>query len=132
MSMSSGNGSPRSDIFHNYHYNMHDNFSIDLPSPSLTASSQGTMKTPSMLSPPEKRSLTFARDGILGAQKVRKLSRTSSDRDVMQYRKAPSNNKKSSDSDDGFSSLKRKTPESGIDYPRRRATIAVGTLDPHV
>ena len=102
-----------------------DNFAIELPSPRLSATSNGVMKSPpnSLKSPNDRRGLSFSREGILGsAQKARNLSQSSGDRDSatngLQNRK---------DSDDGINPLKRRNTDAGSDYPRRRATIAVCT-----
>jgi len=99
-----------------------DNFAIELPSPRLSATTNGVIKSPNSLkSPNDRRALSFSREGILGsAQKARNLSQSSGDRESManglQNRK---------DSDDGINPLKRRSTDAGSDYPRRRATIAV-------
>ncbi|KFX92161.1 hypothetical protein O988_07389 [Pseudogymnoascus sp. VKM F-3808] len=124
MSNSSRDNSPAaSETMQGKHYQMsRDNFAIDLPpSPHLSATSNGVIKSPNALkSPTDRRGLSFSREGILGsAQKARNLSQSSGDRDSttngMQNRK---------DSDDGINPLKRRNTDAGSDYPRRRATIA--------
>jgi hypothetical protein len=128
MSNSSRDNSPAaSETMQGKHYQMsRDNFAIDLPpSPHLSATSNGVIKSPNALkSPTDRRGLSFSREGILGsAQKARNLSQSSGDRDSttngMQNRK---------DSDDGINPLKRRNTDAGSDYPRRRATIAVCIL----
>lgn len=103
-----------------------DNFAIDLPSPHLSATSNGVIKSPNSLkSPTDRRGLSFSREGILGsAQKARNLSQSSGDRDSTTNGNGMQNRK---DSDDGINPLKRRNTDAGSDYPRRRATIAVCT-----
>jgi hypothetical protein len=65
---------------------------------------------------------SFSREGILGsAQKARGLSQSSGDRESMTN--GLQNGRQNSD--DGINPLKRRSTDAGIDYPRRRATIAV-------
>ena len=123
MSNSSRDTSPTSESTQGKHYPMsRDNFAIELPSPRLSATTNGVIKSPNSLkSPNDRRALSFSREGILGsAQKARNLSQSSGDRESManglQNRK---------DSDDGINPLKRRSTDAGSDYPRRRATIAV-------
>lgn len=96
-------------------------FSIEIPSPQLTATNGNVLKSPTSLK--SARTPSFSREGILGsAQKARNLSQSSENRpDAM------SNGMKvqvGSD-DDGINPLKRRATDAGVDYPRRRATIAV-------
>src|SRR5690349_11730288 len=124
MSNSSRDNSPASESTQGKHHPMsRDNFAIELPSPRLSATSNGVIKSPNSLKSPanDRRGLSFSREGILGsAQKARNLSQSSGDRDSttngLQNRK---------DSDDGINPLKRRNTDAGSDYPRRRATIAV-------
>jgi hypothetical protein len=100
-----------------------DSFSIELPSPRLSATTNGVLKSPgnSLKSPNNHRALSFSREGILGsAQKARNLSQSSGDRDS-----ATASLQNLKDSDDGINPLKRRSTDAGNDYPRRRATIAV-------
>lgn len=81
----------------------------------------GNLNSPNSLkSPTSRRMQSFSREGILGsAQKARNLSQSSADRESI-----PNGISKPS-SDDGSNPLKRRSTDAGIDYPRRRATIAV-------
>lgn len=120
MSNSSRDNSPAaSEPMQGKHYQMsRDNFAIDLPSPHLSATSNGVIKSPT-----DRRGLSFSREGILGsAQKARNLSQSSGDRDS-----TPNGLQNRKDSDDGINPLKRRNTDAGSDYPRRRATIAVCT-----
>lgn len=97
-------------------------FTIEIPSPQLVASSNGVhlLKSPTSLK--SARTPSFSREGILGsAQKARNLSQSSDNRpgDV-------SNGLQKAPSDEGSNPLKRRNTDAGVDYPRRRATIAVG------
>ncbi|KAK0111580.1 hypothetical protein ONS95_001929 [Cadophora gregata] len=105
-----------------------DKFNIDIPSPRLQlitngngVNGNGALHSPNPLkSPNSRRVQNFSREGILGsAQKARNLSQSSGDRESMtngvQHRQ---------NSDDGINPLKRRSTDAGIDYPRRRATIA--------
>lgn len=97
-----------------------DSFHIEVPSPSLTAVN-GThgLKSPSALK--AQRTPSFSRDGILGAaQKARNMSQSSDNR------ADGANGMTKTPSDEGSNPLKRRnTDAGGVDYPRRRATIAV-------
>jgi len=108
-----------------------DNFSIDVPAPHLTLvtngniNGSGNLHSPNPLkSPTARRLANFSREGILGsAQKARNLSQSSGDRESMTN---GLQNRQNGTSDDGINPLKRRSTDAGIDYPRRRATIAVG------
>lgn len=71
----------------------------------------------------------FGREGILGsAQKARNLSQSSGDREQIVngiHGRQPANGVHTNGSEDGGNPLKRRSTDAGIDYPRRRATIAV-------
>jgi hypothetical protein len=128
MSESSPEGSPASEATGRRFVMPADTFSIELPSPRLGVNGNGVLKSPNPLkSPNNNRTLSFSREGILGsAQKTRNLSQSSGDREsaitgLHQNRK---------DSDDGINPLKRRSTDAGSDYPRRRATIAVGFYFP--
>ncbi|KAH8765278.1 hypothetical protein BGZ57DRAFT_765665 [Hyaloscypha finlandica] len=110
-----------------------DKFNIDIPnSPRLTLTTNGNhvngvngngnLNSPNPLkSPNARRVQSFSRDGILGsAQKTRNLSQSSGDRESM----TNGLNQTRQNSDDGINPLKRRSTDVGIDYPRRRATIA--------
>lgn len=98
-----------------------DGFSIDIPSPQLTASNgPNNLKSPTSLK--SARTPSFSREGILGAaQKARNLVQPSDNnrQDNM------SNGPHKTSSDEGMNPLKRRNTDAGVDYPRRRATIAV-------
>lgn len=103
------------------------------------------MNSPSLKSPAgARRMASFSRDGILGsAQKARNLSQSSGDREQIVSGlhggrhqtngntngngngNANGNSNHNNTSDDGINPLKRRSTDAGIDYPRRRATIAV-------
>ncbi|KAJ5040603.1 uncharacterized protein L3040_006253 [Drepanopeziza brunnea f. sp. 'multigermtubi'] len=114
-----------------------DKLKIDIPSPrlALLTNSNGNtteneaLHSPNPLkSPNSRRMQILARDGILGSgQKVRNLSQSSGDREPVingaQHRP---------NSDDGIDPLKRRITDAGIDYPRRRATIAVSLLNSEI
>jgi len=101
-------------------------FSIEMPSPfpQLATSTNGVnaLKSPTALK--SARAPSFSREGILGsALKARNLSQSSENRpDTV------SNGIQKAESDEGINPLKRRntSTDAGVDYPRRRATIAVG------
>lgn len=106
-------------------------FTIEIPPPQhIIASSNGVhaLKSPSTLK--SARPPNFSREGILGsAQKARNLSQSSDNRPD-----SVSNDIKTQSGDEGMNPLKRRNTgaDTGVDYPRRRATIAVGALpSPH-
>ncbi|KAK4193769.1 hypothetical protein QBC35DRAFT_371794 [Podospora australis] len=93
-------------------------FTVEIPSPQLLASTNGvnTLKSPNSLK--AGRTPSFSREGILGsAQKARNLSQSSDNR-------PESNGMQKAPSDEGINPLKRRNTDAGVDYPRRRATIA--------
>ncbi|PSS02287.1 hypothetical protein BD289DRAFT_458135 [Coniella lustricola] len=96
-------------------------FSIDIPISTLTATNgngslKSPLKSPSALK--SQRQASFSREGILGsAQKARNMSQSSESR-----QEAISMQKESSE--EGTNPLKRRNTDAGVDYPRRRATIA--------
>ncbi|KAK4236203.1 hypothetical protein C8A03DRAFT_35902 [Achaetomium macrosporum] len=99
-------------------------FSVEIPSPQLAAGANGThsLKSPNSLK--SARTPSFSREGILGAaQKARNLSQPSENRPET----VPNGIAKSTseESINGINPLKRRnTSDAGVDYPRRRATIA--------
>lgn len=109
-----------------------DKFQIDIPDNHLTLITNGNgqvngnLTSPNPLkSPNARRVASFSREGILGsAQKARNLSQSSGDRESMTNGINGIQNRQNSD--DGINPLKRRSTDAGIDYPRRRATIAVG------
>jgi hypothetical protein len=95
-------------------------FGIEIPSPQLGASNGvNTLKSPTALK--TARTPSFSRQGIMGsAQKARNLSQSSDNRpDNVADQKANTSD------DDVVNPLKRRNTDAGVDYPRRRATIAV-------
>ncbi|KAH8601606.1 hypothetical protein B0O99DRAFT_501357 [Bisporella sp. PMI_857] len=126
MSSSSPEASPTSASGRSGQFSMtRDKFSIDVPTPHLTlvTNGNGTLHSPNPLkSPTARRMANFSREGILGsAQKARNLSQSSADRESLTngLQTRPNGN-----SDDTANPLKRRSTDAGIDYPRRRATIA--------
>ena len=109
-----------------------DKFSIDVPTPQLTliTNGNGSLHSPNPLKTPTARRLAnFSREGILGsAQKARNLSQSSGDRESITNGLHNRQNGNGT-SDDGINPLKRRSTDAGIDYPRRRATIAVSNSD---
>lgn len=108
-----------------------DQFNMDVPSPRLQiltsghGNGNGNLHSPSSMQSPNARRLAnkFSREGILGsAQKARNLSQSSGDRESMTN---GVQNQIQQASDDGINPLKRRSTDAGLDYPRRRATIAV-------
>jgi hypothetical protein len=105
-----------------------DKFQIDIPENHLTLITNGdgqlngNLTSPNSLKSPNGRRVAgFSREGILGsAQKARNLSQSSGDRESM-----TNGIQNRQNSDDGINPLKRRSTDAGIDYPRRRATIAV-------
>ena len=98
-------------------------FTIEIPSPQLAPSTNGanSIKSPSTLK--SARTPSFSREGILGsAQKARNLSQSSDNRPDNDsnglLQKAPSE-------EGSINPLKRRNTDAAVDYPRRRATIAV-------
>ena len=99
-------------------------FSIEIPSPQLIPSTNGVNSLKSPTSLKSARAPSFSREGILGsAQKARNLSQSSDNRPD-----SISNGLQKAPSDEGVNPLKRRNTgtDTGVDYPRRRATIAVG------
>ncbi len=97
-------------------------FTIEIPSPQLVASTNGLNSLKSPTSVKSARTPSFSREGILGsAQKARDLSQSSENRPEQ-----VSNGVQKPPSDEGSNPLKRRNTDAGVDYPRRRATIAVG------
>lgn len=137
---SSPEASPSSAVSKGRTFSMsRDKFQVDVPSPHLTlvtngnSNLNGSLKSPRNLnspnplkSPTARRLANFSREGILGsAQKARNLSQSSADRESFSN---GLHNKQNTGSDDGINPLKRRSTDAGIDYPRRRATIAVCKL----
>lgn len=125
MSSSSPEPSPTSATGGRHFSMSRDKFAIDLPSPRLQLNTNGTLHSPNPLKSPTSRRLqNFSRESILGsAQKARNLSHSSADRDSI-----VSSLQNKQDSDSGTNPLKRRNTDAGVDYPRRRATIAVCTV----
>lgn len=101
-----------------------DSFSVDIPALAATNGngvSKSTLKSPTAL---KSQRQSFSREGILGsAQKARNMSQSSDNR--------PESIAVQQDgSDDGGNPLKRRNTDAGLDYPRRRATIAVRPFKP--
>jgi hypothetical protein len=98
-------------------------FSVDIPTPQLSAGPNGAnvLKSPNSLKAAARGANNFSREGILGsAQKARNLSQSSDNRpDTM------SNGIPKSTSEESINPLKRRNTDAAVDYPRRRATIAV-------
>ena len=101
-----------------------DTFSLELPISSM--SSLATMSADTSLKSPvsykNQRTPSFSREAMLStSQKARHLSQSSDNTrpDNM------SNGAQKVSSDEGSNPLKRRNTETGVDYPRRRATIAV-------
>jgi hypothetical protein len=99
-----------------------EGFSIEIPSPQLNAANGGNaLKSPTSLK--SARAQSFSREGILGsAQKARNLSQSSDNRPET----LGNGMQNGQQSDDGsINPLKRRNTSAEVDYPRRRATIAV-------
>lgn len=100
-----------------------ENFTIEIPNPTLTAIPNGAasgVKSPNDLKTPQ-RTPGLGRESILGAaQKARNQSQVSISESLQL-----SNGVGKAPSDEGSNPLKRRNTDVGIDYPRRRATIAV-------
>ncbi|ESZ97261.1 C6 zinc finger domain-containing protein [Sclerotinia borealis F-4128] len=136
MSTSSQENSPNSNTGSGRHFSMsRDRFDISIPSPRLSLVTNGDLISPTSLkSPNGRRVATFSREGILGsAQKARNLSQSSGDRESItngfqnrhnQIQNQSGHQNHNGNSDDGINPLKRRSTDAGIDYPRRRATIA--------
>lgn len=95
-------------------------FHVDVPGASLISNGASLgLKSPSDLAP--QRAASFSRDGMLGA--------TGAGRPVGSSQAALTdsllNGLAKSSSDEGSNPLKRRNTDVGVDYPRRRATIAV-------
>jgi hypothetical protein len=107
-----------------------DQFSIDVPMPHLTLTTNGNTShnnSPNPIKSPNARRVAhFSRDGILGsAQRARNLSQSSGERESMSN---GLQNGHRQESEDAANPLKRRSTDGAVDYPRRRATIAVGYL----
>lgn len=96
----------------------------------MITNGNGPLTSPHPLKSPSSRRggvAGFSREGILGsAQKARNLSQSSAERDSVTN--GLHNKQNANGSDDGINPLKRRNTDAGIDYPRRRATIAVGAV----
>ncbi|KAK7423448.1 hypothetical protein QQZ08_009017 [Neonectria magnoliae] len=98
-----------------------DTFTSDIPSTSLAAMSNETAtSTKSPINLRTHRTSSFSRDGMLSAApKSRHLSQSSDNRpDSM------TNGTQRVSSEESSNPLKRRNTDAGVDYPRRRATIA--------
>lgn len=95
------------------------NFSIDMPTPAITAKNgTGSIKSPAATK--AQRQASFSRDRVLGsAQKARDTSQSLENR-----QDSISNLMQKDDSEESVNPLKRRNTDAGVDYPRRRATIA--------
>ncbi|KAJ4138301.1 hypothetical protein NW768_002123 [Fusarium equiseti] len=100
-----------------------DTFSLELPISSMSSlaamSADTSLKSP--VSYKNQRTPSFSREAMLStSQKARHLSQSSDNTrpDNM------SNGAQKVSSDEGSNPLKRRNTETGVDYPRRRATIA--------
>lgn len=123
---SSPEASPTSAVGGGKRFSMsREKFTVDIPSPhlSIITNGNGSLPSPNSLKSPNGRRVAhFSREGILSsAQKTRNLSQSSADRESITNGLQNRQN-----SDDGINPLKRRSTDAGIDYPRRRATIAVG------
>ncbi|KAH8879669.1 hypothetical protein GQ53DRAFT_25945 [Thozetella sp. PMI_491] len=97
-------------------------FTIEIPSPQLTAVPNGMNPLKSPTSMKSARTPSFSREGILGsAQKARNLSQSSEQQTDHLF---SAMNKANSGDDESSNPLKRRNTDNGVDYPRRRATIA--------
>ena len=102
-------------------------FTVEVPSATLTAITNGAgmagIKSPSDLKS-QRNNTSFSRDGILGAaHKARTMSQQNAI-DISANGSTGSASK-SGDDIDNLNPLKRRNTDVGVDYPRRRATIAV-------
>ncbi|KAH7189497.1 uncharacterized protein B0J16DRAFT_116214 [Fusarium flagelliforme] len=100
-----------------------DTFSLELPISSM--SSLATMSADTSLKSPvsykNQRTPSFSREAMLStSQKARHLSQSSDNTRLDNM----SNGAQKVSSDEGSNPLKRRNTETGVDYPRRRATIA--------
>jgi len=116
-------GAPTPAVPRAYPLPTRDTFSIDVPSPQLVVGNgMGALKSPTVIK--TQHNPGFTREGILGAaQKARNMSQSSSETrpsEANGLQKLPSD-------DDGINPLKRRNTDAGVDYPRRRATIAVSS-----
>ena len=94
-------------------------FLIDMPTPVMsTTNGTGSLKSPTTMK--NQRQASFSRDRILGAaHKARDTSQPSENRPD-----SVSNSILKDDSEESTNPLKRRNTDAGVDYPRRRATIA--------
>lgn len=98
-----------------------DGFSFDIsPSSLMAMATDTTIKSPVNFK--NQRTPSFSRDSMLGtSQKSRHLSQSSDNNRADNM----TNGSHKLSSDEGSNPLKRRNTDVGIDYPRRRATIAV-------
>lgn len=137
MSSSSPEGSPNSALCARTFSMSREKFNIDIPSPRLQLLTNGNgnglnsphLSSPKTINSPNgRRFQNFTREGILGsAHKARNLSQSSGDRESIANSILRQNG---NNTDDGINPLKRRSTDAGLDYPRRRATIAVGHSSP--
>lgn len=107
-------------------------FSIDLPTPTLATVTNGispnAIKSPTGIK--TQRTASFSREGILGsAQKARTLAQPTDSIPASTAPPQPNStngiaHKTPGGLDEPANPLKRRNTDAGIDYPRRRATIA--------
>jgi hypothetical protein len=105
-----------------------DTFSIDLSASTLggvngavngIANGSAGVRSPTNLK--SQRTPSFSREGIMSAVQKRHLSQSSDS--------IPNGNPTGkTGSDEDSNPLKRRNTDAGVDYPRRRATIAVSRL----
>lgn len=122
---STGDSPPLAMGSNHHHFNMpnRESFTIEMPNATLTAIPNGTtpLKSPNdfkMQRTPSISTPSISREGILGAaQKARNASQITD----------AGNGVGRPPSDEGSNPLKRRNTATdvGVDYPRRRATIAV-------
>lgn len=99
-----------------------DTFNIDIPTSQLnTSNPPSALKSPATVK--SQRTPSFSRDSILGsALKAGASQRADFSGDG---RLGDPNGLQKVSSDEGSNPLKRRNTDAGVDYPRRRATIAV-------
>ncbi|KAH8681526.1 hypothetical protein BX600DRAFT_375253 [Xylariales sp. PMI_506] len=116
--LSLGSGSNSSKAFP---ISTRDNFNIELPSPQLNTTINGsTLKSPSATKT-ARAAAGFSREGILGSSASQKGLMTQST-EARSDQTANGNHKNSGD--ESTNPLKRRNTDATVDYPRRRATIA--------
>jgi len=113
-------------------------FTVEIPAPGIAAAAANgatSLKSPTSSLKSAARTPSFTREGILGsAQKTRNMSQAATATPATATTATATTDTRPDSSSNGIvakppseesvNPLKRRNPDTGVDYPRRRATIA--------